>query len=174
MNKGLKKTSLAALFAALCAITTAFIKVPTGINGGYVHFGDSVIYISACLLGPVAVASAAIGGALADLLAGAAIWAPASAIIKALITLPFTATTVFLRKNKKAHFKIVNAKSIIASIISGLITVFGYYTAEGIMFSFKAAILSLPFNAIQAIGSTAVFILLGLALDAVKINQIIE
>lgn len=174
MNTKLKKVSLAALFSALCAVATAFVKVPTGINEGYVHFGDSIIYIAACLLGPIAAASAAIGGALADIIAGAAVWAPASAIIKALITVPFLISGALLKKNGKSNLKIVNSESIAACVISGIITVFGYYIAEGIIFSFKSSIVSLPFNVIQAVGSAIVFVLLGLALDAVKVKQIIK
>ena len=81
---------LTALCAALIAIFTAFIKIPTGINEGYVHLGDSLIYLSASLLPmPNALIAAAIGGALADILAGVSVWAPFTAIIKALNVIPF-------------------------------------------------------------------------------------
>ena len=33
----------AAVFAALIAVMTAYIKFNTGINDGYLHFGDSMI-----------------------------------------------------------------------------------------------------------------------------------
>ena len=39
----LKKITFAAIFAALIAVMTAFIKMPTGNNEGYLHFGDSNI-----------------------------------------------------------------------------------------------------------------------------------
>ena len=48
----LKKITLTEIFAALIAVMTALIKVPTGINEGYLHFGDSMIYLAGCLLGP--------------------------------------------------------------------------------------------------------------------------
>lgn len=35
----------AAVFAALIAVMTAYIKFNTGINDGYLHFGDSMIYL---------------------------------------------------------------------------------------------------------------------------------
>lgn len=80
----------AAVFAALIAVMTAYIKFNTGINDGYLHFGDSMIYLAACILPlPYAMAAAAIGGFCADILAGAAAWAPFTAIIKALNALPF-------------------------------------------------------------------------------------
>ena len=52
-KSSLKKITLTAMFAALVAVMTAFIKVPTGINEGYLHFGDSMIYLAGCLLGPM-------------------------------------------------------------------------------------------------------------------------
>ena len=70
-KQSVKKITFTALFAALIAVMTAFIKMPTGINEGYLHFGDSMIYLAGCLLGPWAALAAAIGGALADILAGA-------------------------------------------------------------------------------------------------------
>ena len=57
---------LAALFAAAIAVMTAYllhIPIPTG---GYIHLGDTLIYLSACLLPmPYAVMAAVIGGGLA-------------------------------------------------------------------------------------------------------------
>lgn len=51
-KQSVKKITFTALFAALIAVMTAFIKMPTGINEGYLHFGDSMIYLAGCLLGP--------------------------------------------------------------------------------------------------------------------------
>ena len=106
-KQSVKKITFTALFAALIAVMTAFIKMPTGINEGYLHFGDSMIYLAGCLLGPWAALAAAIGGALADILAGAAVWAPATAIIKALNAVPFIVASHFYFKNKGKQ-KIVN------------------------------------------------------------------
>ena len=38
-----KQITLAALFAALVTVATTVVKIPTGINDGYLHFGDSMI-----------------------------------------------------------------------------------------------------------------------------------
>ncbi len=139
------KLAYAALFAALIAVCTAFVKFNTGINSGYLHFGDSMIYLAASVLPlPYALAAAAIGGALADILAGAAIWAPATAVIKALNVLPF----VFF-KNR-----------IITPVLSGVITVAGYLFAEALLYSYETALLSLPFSLIQAVGSAVIYYVL--------------
>lgn len=171
--KSVKKITFTALFAALIAVMTAFIKMPTGINEGYLHFGDSMIYLAGCLLGPWAALAAAIGGALADILAGAAVWAPATAIIKALNAVPFIVASHFYFKNKGKQ-KIVNWYTVPMVIVSGLITIFGYLLAEGLMYSFPSAWTSVPFSIVQAVGSAIVFIILGCALDAVKIQKLMK
>ena len=72
MNSQVKKLTFTALMAAMITIFTAYIcHIPVGQNGGYIHFGDSLIYIAACLLPwPYAMTAAAIGGGMADLLTG--------------------------------------------------------------------------------------------------------
>ncbi len=164
---------LTGLMAAVIAVFTAFVKVPTGINDGYLHFGDSMIYLSGCIIGPWGALSAAIGGGLADVLAGAPQWAPATAVIKALNCVPFIIASAVYNKNKE-KFKIINLYTIPMVVVSGLITVFGYLLAEGIMYSFPTAWTSVPFSIVQATGSAVVFVLAGLALDAVKINKYIK
>ena len=172
-KQSVKKITFTALFAALIAVMTAFIKMPTGINEGYLHFGDSMIYLAGCLLGPWAALAAAIGGALADILAGAAVWAPATAIIKALNAVPFIVASHFYFK-KKGKQKIVNWYTVPMVIVSGLITIFGYLLAEGLMYSFPSAWTSVPFSIVQAVGSAIVFIVMGCSLDAVKIQKFMK
>ena len=75
---------MAALFAALTAALTSFkiIQMP---NGSYVHLGDLFVLLAGCLLPtPYAMASAAIGSGLADLI-GAPLFMPATILIKATI-----------------------------------------------------------------------------------------
>ena len=62
--------SITGVFAAMITVMTAYIAhVPVGANGTYIHFGDALIYLAAVLLPtPYALAAAAIGGGLADLL----------------------------------------------------------------------------------------------------------
>lgn len=172
-NNKVIKTCLTGLMAAIIAVFTAFIKIPTGINDGYLHFGDSMIYLAACLLGPLGALSAAIGGALADILAGAAVWAIPTAVIKALNAVPFILAASMYKK-KKGSSKIINPYTVPMTIVSALITIFGYLLAEGLMYSFPTALTSVPFSIIQAVGSAVIFVLFGLALDAVKIQRYIK
>ncbi len=169
MNENKKKNRLyltvtTALCAAIIAVMTAFIKFNTGINDGYLHFGDSMIYLSACILPtPYAMLAAAIGGAIADLLAGAAVWAPFTAVIKAFNALPFA--LVYSLKATKKPEKILNKTTAVMPIVSGIITVFGYLLAEGLLYTFPTAWISVPFSCIQATGSAIIYYLAAAALD---------
>lgn len=161
-----KRICITGLMAALIAVATAFIKMPTGINSGYLHFGDSMIYLAGCLLGPWASLAAAIGGAIADVLAGAPQWAIPTAIIKAINAVPF----IIVARNSK---KIITKWSVLMTVVSGLWTIGGYLVAEGILYSFPTALTSVPFSAVQAVGSAVVFVIVGLVLDKIKIQKYI-
>lgn len=160
----IKYITLTGLMAAMIALMTAYIcHIPTGTNGGYIHFGDSLIYIAATLLPtPYALAAAAIGGGLADLMT-APMWAPATIIIKMLITIPFS--------NKSA--KIITPRNVIATVIAYFISGVSYFFAEYIIFgSFSSAfIASMSGSLIQSGGSAIFFIIFGIALDKVHIKN---
>jgi uncharacterized repeat protein (TIGR04002 family) len=154
-----------AIFAAMITLMTAYIcHIPDGINGGYIHFGDGLIYIAAALLPtPYALAAAAIGGGLADLLT-APMWAPATVIIKMLIVLPFT------YKNEK----IVNVRNIVALFVSALISGAGYYLANAFfMGGFEGGFVAylLSGNLVQGAGSAVVFVILGPVLDKIGFKK---
>lgn len=159
----LRYMTTAGIMAALITLMTAYIcHVPVGANGGYVHFGDSLIYLAAVLLPrPYALAAAAIGGGLADLLT-APMWAPATIIIKMLITIPFT--------NKSR--KIITPRNIIAAIIAYFISGIGYFIAEYILFgSWAVFLVSMSQSLVQSGGSAIFFVIFGLALDKVQVKN---
>lgn len=156
-SRQLKLLTSTALFAAMITIFTAYIgHVPVGVNGGYIHFGDSLIYIAAALLPtPYAFAAGAIGGGLADLLT-APMWTIPTIIIKMLITIPFSSK----------YNKIITTRNVIATVIAFLISGTGYYIAEAILFGTKTAFfMSLSGSLIQSGGSAVFFVIIGLMLD---------
>ena len=160
----------AALFAALIAVMTAYVSFKTGINDGYLHFGDSMIYIAACVLPlPYACAAAAVGGFVADMLAGAAMWAPFTAVIKALNALPF-ALVYTLRKTQSPQ-KILNKTTAFMPIVSGLITIFGYFLVEGLLYTFPSAAVSMLASVVQATGSAVIYDLCAAALDKLDFKK---
>lgn len=162
MSKTMKLT-LTGIMAALIAIMTAYVAhIPIGVNGGYVHFGDSIIYLAAALLPtPYAMAAAAIGGGLADLIT-APMWAPATIVIKMLIVLLFT--------NK--HSKIITKRNLFATLFAYFISGFGYFIAEYLLFETWAVFwISMGQTLIQSVGSAVFFIVLGLSLDRAQIKS---
>ena len=155
--------TMTALMAALITIMTAYIgHIPVGVNGGYIHFGDSLIYLAAVLLPrPYALAAAAIGGGLADILT-APMWAPATVIIKMLIVLPFS--------NKST--KIVTPRNVFAAVMGYFISGLRYFFAEYILFgTWSVLLLSMWGSLIQSGGSAIFFVIFGCALDRVHIKK---
>lgn len=151
------------IMAALITIMTAYIcHIPVGVNGGYIHFGDSLIYLAAALLpAPYALAAAAIGGGLADLLT-APMWTVATIVIKMLITLPFT--------DKSA--RIVTPRNILASVIAYFISGIGYFAAEYLLFgSWSVFLVFMSQILVQSLGSAVFFVVFGLALDKAQIKN---
>lgn len=104
----------------VCAATSMLVITIPGGSGGYVHLGDTVIYLAAALLPvPYAVAAAAIGAGLADVLLAPS-WAPFTIAIKAVMAMAFTAKkeTLMCRRNA------------VAPVLAGAVCVAGYYGAE--------------------------------------------
>ena len=165
MNSLTKKISFSAMFAAMVFGLT-MLHVPIG-AGGYIHIGDAVIYVAALLLGaPWAFIAAAIGAAFADIASGFASYALASVIIKVLIALPF----VLIRKKDA---RLLTVFSALMTLISGAVTVLGYFLADLVLYR-AGAVADIPANLVQAVGSAAVFIALAFALDKADIKRRFE
>lgn len=164
MKHTTKNLVSAAMFAALTFVLTAyFFHVPIGVNGGYIHFGDSMIYLAASILPlPYAMAAGAVGAGLSDLMSGGVMWVPATVIIKALMAAMFTAKCD----------KLLCKHNVLALIPAALICTVGYYLAESIMTgNFLVGLASSPLNLIQSAGSSALYVLLALAFDGANLKQ---
>ena len=160
---------IAAMFAAMVAVMTAFVQIKTP-TGGYVHLGDSMIYLAASFLPlPYAVAAAAIGGGIADLLVypETIIY---TVIIKAINAVFFSAKSD----------KLLTKRNALMTIPSGLVTVVGYSISKLIRVllaggtfeaAFANALWKVPENSIQAVASALIFIVIALALDKAEIKK---
>ena len=168
-SSNLRVIVLTALLAALVTVTTTFIKIPTLF--GYVHAGDSMVYLGACVLpGPFGIIAGAIGGGLSDLISGYPHWVIPTAIIKAFNALPFVIARYILIKKKKDE-RIINIPNLICLLPTSLITVFGYFIAHFIMYDWAAAVAGLTTEWIQPTAGAIIFIVLGLGLDHIKFKQ---
>lgn len=170
-SEKLRLLAFSALFAALIAVVTSFIRIPAAHNG-YTHAGDSMIYLASCILPPqFAVLSAAVGGFMADILAGAPEWAVATAVIKSVNALPFIACRHFLKKYGKDD-RILHPANIAMLIPTSIVTIVGYFLAEGIMFGFEVSLISAFISGwLQPLAGAVVYIAVGSSLDAAKFKS---
>ena len=164
-----KALAVTAMFAALITAATAFIKIPAPL--GYAHAGDSVIYLAACILpAPFGFIAASVGGALADLLSGYAVWAIPTAVIKALNVLPFFIARKYLQK-KGRDTRILHPLTLSMLLPATAVTSVGYFAANMVLYDSAAAWAEVPFNLVQSAVGAVLFIALALTLDAVKFKQ---
>ncbi|MDR1205200.1 MAG: ECF transporter S component, partial [Peptococcaceae bacterium] len=85
-NLNVEKLILTGLLTALITVTTIVIPIPIPFTNGYVHPGDSMIFMAVLLLGRKHGALAAgFGSAFADIVLGFFIWAPFTFVIKGLM-----------------------------------------------------------------------------------------
>lgn len=161
-NKKTRQIVWAAAFAAAIAITTAYVLHIPLPNGGYIHVGDALIYLCACLLPtPWAVAAGAIGGGLADLLTYPLYVLP-TVIVKAVICLPFT----------DKHDRVLCPRNVAAIFISGLLSPALYGVADMVISGTAAAFIPQFLGTlIQSVGSGIIFVVLAFAADRLKLKN---
>jgi len=88
LSKNTKKYVFTGLMTALIFALTFLFHIPVPYTSGYIHLGDSMIYISVIVLGPFFGAFASgVGSMLADLLSGYAHYAIPTLIIKSIMAL---------------------------------------------------------------------------------------
>ncbi len=156
-----KKLAFSGLFAAVIFALTMFVKIPA--VSGYIHLGDAMVYICACVIGgPWSIVAGALGEALADVAGGFSVYAPATIVVKSIVS------ALFILSEKRD--KIINPFSSLLTLPVGLITVIGYFTADSFI-NEAYAFADIPGNIIQAIGSAAAFFIIGAALDKVNVKE---
>jgi len=162
-NVGLKYMCLAGVLTALVFVFTAYLHIPSA--AGYTHIGDGFIYFAACLLPlPYALFVGAGGAVLADCLTGYAVWAPGSAVIKALIVL------CFCRKGTK----LLSGRNLIGLLPAAVLCVGGYYLYGSLLAgNFGAPLADVPGNIMQSVCSSVLFAVLGSVADRLKIKTML-
>lgn len=159
-----KLVVLSALLAAIIALCTRFTAIPVFGGMGYVHIGDSFIFLAAAILPtPYAMLAAACGGALADLMSGFVAYILPTAVIKALMALAFAG---------KKREKLLSKRNFLSIIPSIVILVGGYYIAEVIMYqSFISPLIGMVWNLLQGVFSAVGFAVLAAALDKTRLRD---
>lgn len=154
--KKLRLYSFSALFASMIFVATAYLP-RLQIGSGYVHLGDTMIFIAASMLpAPFAFAASVIGASLADLLTGFAVWVPATFIIKGATALCFT------DKSKK----IISRRNLFALICAAFLCSGGYYLYEALIYgNFLSPIAYIIPNLLQSSVSAVLYLLLAALFD---------
>ena len=146
---------IAGVFTAVIFVFTAYVHIPS--HTGYTHIGDGFIFLAAAMLPtPYAAFAGAFGAVLADCLTGYALWAPASAVIKAVTVLFFTYKSG----------KLLNVRNVLALLPAWIICIGGYYLYESVITgNFIAPAAGIPGYITQCALSSALYIILAAALD---------
>ena len=152
-----KTLVIASLLAALCCVATMVIRIPSP-TSGYMNLGDTVVILSAYLLGPAwGSAASGLGSALADLFSGYTAYVPGTLVIKALMAA--CAAWIYLLMKKRA------AALPVAAVAAEAIMVAGYWLYDALLAgSLIGAAAGIPSNLVQSALGIAASTVLALAL----------
>jgi len=144
MNVKTKTLVITALLAALTCVATMIIKIPSPLEG-YLNLGDCIVLVAGWMLPPTyAFLAAGIGSAMADILSGYVVYAPATLFIKGLMAIIAFYGFKLLRKALGSL-----PSRIIGGIVAEIVMVLGYYVFEGFIYGFIPSAVNIPANAIQ-------------------------
>jgi len=134
--------------------------------------GNNPLFAKACGINMVGtiVAAQLIGGALADLISGYPHWAIPTAIIKAVNAVPFVLCRMAMKKRGKDE-KIISPSSLLMLIPTTIVTIGGYFIANGLMYDFGAAIAELPTCWLQPGVGALIYIVVGIGLDKINFKK---
>ena len=146
MNNKTKLLVLNGLMIALVCMATMVIQIPIPMTEGYVNIGDSIIFVTSILFGPISgMIAGGFGSALADILTGYSHWALFTLLIKGF---EGYIVGIIVRKNTNL------IKNILATSLGVIIMVSGYLLAGTFLQgSFIVALGSVSSNMIQGIVS---------------------
>jgi len=159
------KLVLTALMACLGTVAILMFRIPIPGDQGFIHLGDSIIFLAVLILGTKhAVPAAAIGHSMANLLGGFPQWAPWTFVIKGVMALIAGVFITSLLKNGENYSPL--KKTIIkvtGMMLSGIWMIAGYYVAGGIMYGhWIVALVGIPWN----FGQLVIGVVIAMALAA--------
>lgn len=165
---------LTALMMCLVMVATMFVKIPIPFTQGYVHLGDSMIFLAVLILGKKNGAIAAgFGSALGDVIGGFAFWAPWTLVIKGIMALILGIFVEQMEKRGK-HLQDhgVSAAEVIGMILAGAEMAAGYYVAESIMYgNWIAPVAGVPWNIGQFAVGMVIACILAAALSKTPVKK---
>ncbi|RST72086.1 ECF transporter S component [Siminovitchia acidinfaciens] len=148
---------ITSMLTALVFVATMLlnIKLPISINGGLVHLGSAMLFISAIVFGPKKGAFAgAVGMGLFDLVSGWALWAPITILTRALQG--YIVGKIAWSKGRNGNSIAYNLFGIILSVPP---MIAGYYLWESIIYgNWIVPLTSIPGDILQSVIGIAVAI----------------
>ena len=152
-----RNTRLLTLASVLAALTTVATLIQIPRPHGYINLGDTIVNCAGWILGPAyGAAAAGIGSALADIVSGYAIYAPATLLIKGAMA----AASWALYSGLSRRFPSLPAR-VCAAAVAEVIMAAGYSLYEVAIYrSISIAVLSVPGNLIQGIIGAAVSVVI--------------
>lgn len=143
-----KDIAISGLLVAMVFVATMFINIrlPISINGGLIHMGNVVLFLSAFIFGKKKGAIAgAFGMGLFDIVLGWTAWAPFTFIIRGVMG--YMAGSISNYKGKDGNNFLFN---LLAIILSGIWMIAGYYATEAILYgNWISPATSIPGNIMQ-------------------------
>lgn len=145
-----KDIVLSGLLISLVFIATKFInlRLPLSINGGLIHLGNTMLFVSALVFGKKKGAVAgAFGMGLFDVVSGWMAWAPFTFVIRGVMGYMIGSIAYAGGRNGQNIFW-----NLVAIFLSGIWMLAGYYLAEVILYgNWLTPVTSIPGNVIQIV-----------------------
>lgn len=157
-----KELAMTALMTALIFTATYIVKIPNPATGGYTHMGDCMIFLGVMVLGRKQGAMAAgLGGALSDLLSGAAVWVLPTFFIK------YTMGWIMGLLMEKKVFK----NTLFAAGMGGIFQIIAYTLVKIPLTGLVPAVASIPRICMQSVIGLVIFAILSAMLSRTELIQ---
>lgn len=165
-----KDMVITSLLIGLVFIFTRFINIrlPISINGGLIHLGNVMLFVSAIVFGKKKGAMAgAFGMALFDIMSGWMAWAPFTFVIRGAMGY-IIGSIAEKREGKNIMY------NMFGIILGGIIMIAGYYITEGILYgNWISPMTSIPGNITQIVVGALLGLPTVIALKKANIEKLI-
>ncbi|MBA4347915.1 MAG: hypothetical protein C0413_03585 [Clostridiales bacterium] len=159
-SKSIRRLTAAGVLAAAIVLLTTLVSLPMPGGLGYINLGDVGVLLAGMMLGGGwGALCAGAASALADVLLGYTVYAPATFIIKGLVAL--VAGLLFARTQKKIRFAALYPAALIVPV--------GYFFYEVMLYGVASAIPNILFNTMQCLIGAVIATVLGLMLSKSKL-----
>lgn len=159
-SQSIRRLTTAGVLAAAIVLLTTLVSLPMPGGLGYINLGDVGVLLAGMMLGGGwGALCAGAASALADVLLGYTVYAPATFVIKGLVAL--VAGLLFARTQKKIRF--------VALYPAALIVPAGYFLYEVMLYGAASAVPNILFNTMQCLVGAVIATVLGLMLLKTKL-----